>query len=200
MGYTNSTQMAKFATNTGVTDTVDAALGGVSPVGHYYRFDGPDVKTLLTSFDSGGQAGGPSDKGGAVHAAFVGASVTVNGVTYRGSDDLMVPYYNTSQRALISSNDLLVLKDAYGYTITDPNAFGTEYDTLDSNGLLRISTPGSGNNTITVTSSGSVVDISMTLGTPVAGADPSTIFTEFKRVDIIGIPSVVDLDLHPRWK
>ena len=72
MGFTNSTQMNKFVTNTGVLDTIDSNLDSPKDnpaVGHYYRFDGPDVKTLLTSFDSGGQSGGATDFGSPDHFA-----------------------------------------------------------------------------------------------------------------------------------
>ena len=105
--------------------------------------------------------------------------MTVGGITYLGADDLMTPFYSNGQRRLISNNDTLILKDVYGYTMADSGTYGTEYDTLDSSGLLRITPPGSGNNTISITSNGSAIDVSMTLGSPVAGADPNTIFTEF---------------------
>ena len=57
----------------------------------------------------------------------------------------------------VDANNPTPLKDAYGYTIQLPSVFGTYYDTLDSDGTLRINTPGNGNDIIAIDQSGSNV-------------------------------------------
>jgi hypothetical protein len=153
----------------GSVDTIDAPAS--TPPSTYWRFDGAHVKTLETSYDSGGQSGTQFNANGSQHHAPAGASATVNGVTYLGSDDLMTPYYSNNQRRLISDTDAWMLADAYGYSITLPSTFGTFYDTLDADGTLRINPPGNGNDLIALSHSGSNLVVGLQLGAPVAGAD-----------------------------
>ena len=187
--YAASSQIKALSTNTGVTDTLNTPV--VTPVNTntYWLFKGPSVSTLWTSYDSGGASGGASNAGGAQHAAPSGASATVNGVTYVGNYDLMNAFF--SNRSTMSDNDVLMLKDAYGYSVTLPDTFGTFYDTVDSSGLLRI-TGTSGADTITVSATANAVSVSMELGSPVAGIDPTGFFTStfFTSVTSIQINSL----------
>src|SRR5262249_13271851 len=68
-------------TNTKVADTISGSSNGFADAGFYWRFDGPSVKHLMTSFDSGGQSAVPADFGFGEHSAPPGASVTVNSTT-----------------------------------------------------------------------------------------------------------------------
>ena len=187
--YAASSQIKALSTNTGVTDTLNTPV--VTPVNTntYWLFKGPSVSTLWTSYDSGGASGGASNAGGAQHAAPSGASATVNGVTYVGNYDLMNAFF--SNRSTMSDNDVLMLKDAYGYSVSLPDTFGTFYDTVDSTGLLRI-TGTSGADTITVSATANAVSVSMELGSPVAGIDPTGFFTStfFTSVTSIQINSL----------
>src|SRR5262249_57976710 len=80
-----------------------------------------------TGFNSG--PGGGSDSKGGEHFAPADASWTSpSGVKYFGADDLMTPYYTSSQRRIISIADAFVRRDAYGYSVKNPAlALGTFY-------------------------------------------------------------------------
>jgi len=160
-------------TNTGVTDT--ASLIGPAPsfnpcttdpakvdantpicVGTYWDFNGPSIRHLMTSFDSGGQSGVPVDSGFGSHSATVGSSylrVTPLSVRqYVGADDLMNPYYQFGKRELIPNTMALILQDAYGYRINLPQKFATFYTVLnESTGELRVRGIDASNDVITVT-------------------------------------------------
>ncbi len=183
VGFSSSSSSTAFSSHTVKTstgDTVDPSLGGVAgPIGFYYRWNG-SVRTLLTSFDSGGQGGGgPVDSGSASHYAPPGSSVNFGGFTYYGADDLMTPYYYSGQRRLVSQNDITMLADAYGYTVTPAGYYGSHYDTLDNSGILRIKLPNSGNDTVTFTPSGANMYVSLGIGAGTTGADPSAITSVF---------------------
>jgi hypothetical protein len=182
VGLLPSTQMKALSTNTFNPDTIDSAKASppVAPaIGNYWRFDGGEIKPLLTSYDSGGGVISPFDANGPQHFAPAGASVTIGGTTYRGADDLMTPYYASSQRRLISENDIGMLLHAYGYTTQHAGYYGTQYDTLDADGTLRIQTPGVRDDQVIVTFSPGIVTVNLALGSPVLGADPSTITSVF---------------------
>ncbi len=181
MGFSPGTVFNARNTKTTTADSADPASNGVAgPIGFYYRFDGATTHGLLTSYDSGGQNSGPFDFGNAEHYAPAGTSVTVNGTTYFGADDLMTPYYLNSQRRQISQNDIGMLADAYGYTVNSGAAFGSMYDTLDSDGTLRIK-PALSNNgeQISVSAAGLYDTVTISGGSPVVGADPTTITSQF---------------------
>jgi hypothetical protein len=193
MGFDPNANTEKYSFNTNVVDTADSSLGGVNPpVGHYWAFHGPDGNLLVTDFNDLGNEQGQEDSG-PVHYAYAGAQVTSGGITYYGSDDLMVPYYSYDQRRQISRDDLIFLKDSYGYTVQTADYYGTAYDELDSNGELHISVPGTGGNVISVVNFGGNLTVTMTLGSPVVGADPSVLTSYFldssvSSVDIVGGP------------
>jgi hypothetical protein len=108
--------------NTGQPDTVD------SP-GTLFTFTGPDVQALLTSDDAVTQ-----DLGRAEHTAAVGNSYTdpATHTTYKGSVDAVNPRYLFGRRVLPSLTDVMILKDAYGYTVNPPPTFfaGTSSRTI----------------------------------------------------------------------
>ncbi len=198
MGFVGNGPEGLLVTNTNVSDTVDSNFGGVNPpVGTYWRFDGSAGHFLLTSFDSGGQSGTAINHGSPDHFADAGASYTSNGITYLGEDDLMTPYYSNSQRRQISQDDLAILQNSYGYTVQTADYYGTQYDTLDADGELHIGGPSTGNNTVKLSASGGNITVNLTLGSPVAGADPSTITSIFpasavSSIDITNAPGGTD--------
>jgi hypothetical protein len=106
-------QRSPFLRNTGQADTVDRP-------GALLTFTGPDVVMLLTSDD-----GDTADTGLAEHAARPGDSYTdpATGATYNGTVDVMNPIYAWGRRTLPSPADVLLLKDAYGYTVNMPSSF-----------------------------------------------------------------------------
>jgi hypothetical protein len=119
-----------------------------APVGYYYTFQGTNGFTaLLTSFNTPSQ-----DSQGCEHFAAAGATYTdmTTNITYYGADDLMTPYYTNSQRRIISDEDLGVLRDAYGYTVSLSDSvaqnqdgshyggLGTFYAVLDETGTLTL--------------------------------------------------------------
>jgi len=106
----------------GLPDTVD------SP-GTLFTFTGPDVQALLSSDEVASQ-----DLGRAEHLAAVGNSYTdpATYTTYRGSVDAVNPRYPYGRRVLPSLTDVLILKDACGYTVNLPLVlyFGTSAHTI----------------------------------------------------------------------
>ncbi|MCA9264081.1 MAG: hypothetical protein KDA60_09550, partial [Planctomycetales bacterium] len=115
------------ATGNGCT-TNDDSVTPILPkcVGRLWTFNGPSIKHLLTSFDSG--AGTPTDAGFPAHSAPPGTRfTTAGGTTYLGADDLMNPIYTRGQRWLIPDTTALMLQDAYGYQIRLPQTMATYY-------------------------------------------------------------------------
>jgi hypothetical protein len=111
-----------FLTNTHVTDN---AFG----VGTLFTFNGPSVQALFTSNNAGS---GGSDFGVALHTAEPSNTFTDSaGVTFFGAQDSGNATFEPGRRYLPSLVDSLVLKDAYGYSVTDPHKFGTFYANLD---------------------------------------------------------------------
>jgi hypothetical protein len=113
---------AGYLRNTGQPDTVD------SP-GTLFTFTGPDVRALLTSDEAASE-----DLGRAEHTAAAGNTYTdpVTHTTYTGSADAVNPRYLFGRRVLPSLTDVMILKDAYGYTANPPPSFfsGTSRQTI----------------------------------------------------------------------
>jgi hypothetical protein len=162
VGLGGDSQEKTLSTNTGVPDPAGA--------GTYWRFDGPSIKTLLTSAN-----GNPvGDYGGPLHRALGGQTYTFNGTTYYGADDSNNFSYSNNQRKLFSNADALMLKDIYGYTITLPETFGTYFALLQSNGTLLVrGGNGSSNDQINLWASGGNLFVSIDLGIdfPQTGTD-----------------------------
>lgn len=99
-----------------------AMADGVDRPGTLFTFTGPSVTALFTSDD-----GETTDTGRALHSARLGNSYTdsATGRRYSGTADLMNATYLYGRRMLPSEMIALVLKDVYGYTITNAPGFAT---------------------------------------------------------------------------
>jgi hypothetical protein len=104
-----------YLRNTGQPDTVD------SP-GTLFTFTGPDVQALLTSDEAASQ-----DLGRPEHMAAAGNTYSdpVTHITYSGSADPVTSRYLYGRRVLPTLTDVMILKDAYGYTVNTPPSFWT---------------------------------------------------------------------------
>ncbi len=152
--------------------------------GKLWLFDGPSIRHLMTSFDTGGATGSPVDSGFGDHSAFANTSINVNGTIFTGANDLMNPSFALGERRLIPQTMALILQDAYGYTIRNPadwperpvansgvGAYGMNFYAMlsRSSGQLLIR-GGAGNDIITVSSNGTTnLTVSVDLGLDVAG-------------------------------
>lgn len=120
-----------FVTDTGIADN---AHGGGN--GTFRVFNGPTVRHLMTSFNSG--SSGTASWGNVIHTAGLNADINFQGVQWRGSDDTGNATYFPS-RYLPSFADAHIFKDAYGYSIAEPMTFGTMYAIIDeTSGRLTI--------------------------------------------------------------
>jgi len=154
-----------YLSSTGQADVRD------SP-GLLWTFTGPSGNALLTTNNGGG---GGMDTGYANHVAFP-PNVYFG---YIGVADCGTAGGDSAIRYIPSKLMVNMLKDMYGYTVQDAYHYGTYYDTLDNSGKLRIVTPGSGNDQVSISSSGGIVTVNLVLGSPVLGADPTTITSIF---------------------
>lgn len=159
-----------FATNTGVNDNAE---GGGS-FGDFWVFDGPTVDHLMTSYNSGDQTA--ASWGNVVHSAGVRpTALNFAGQNWQGSEDAG----NASgggDRVLPSWAMAHVLSDAYGYSIIDPEQFGTFYANLNTNSnVLTVrggdsqTTGGVSNDIVHVSVEGSEIVVSVNVSNDVAG-------------------------------
>ncbi len=164
-------------TDTGITD--DSEGGGL---GNYWVFDGPSVTHLMTS-NNGGPGG--NDFGQVVHTAGKPGGAPNQPLTFnsafRGSRDLVGAddpgnaIYNFSQRTLVNDVLALVFQDAYDYSITLPQTFGTAYafmDEANSELIIRGGLGGS-NDDFEVSLDGTDVVVSVDIGNDIAGTGPN---------------------------
>jgi len=153
--------------------------------GNYWVFNGPSITALLTS-NNGGCGG--EDARRPVHMAEPRGNpnepITYGGLTVYGSRDLGNSFSDASLgRYLVSNLDALILQDAYGYTITQPETFGTFYALLNQTPnqpttgqlLIRGGQGGSYDN-IRLSRSGSDLIVSVDLGNDVPGTGPTDAF------------------------
>ena len=152
--------------------------------GKLWQFVGPNVQHLMTSFDSGGASGSPSDFGFGIHSAFANTTTSATGTTFVGANDLMNPIFGFGERRLIPQTLALMLQDAYGYTIRPPadwperpvtnsgvGVYGMNFYAMlnRSNGQLIVR-GGGGNDVINITTNGTTnLTVSIDLGEDVAG-------------------------------
>jgi hypothetical protein len=185
MGLSSNPAINAFVTDTGVVDNVNAPAS--VPASDLWRFDSPNVHTLWTAWNSTGGTGQPgSNRNGAQHSAPAGiVPIVQNNRTYYGFTDLMNASFTS--RSIITDTHALMLQDAYGYTITNPLTFGTFYDRLDVNGSLNITTPEGGPDTVKLEVIGSNLFVSMTLGSPIPGPDPTSFTSIFPLVTVKSI-------------
>ncbi len=175
MGLSSNDTINAFATDTAVTDTIN--MPASLPASTYYRFDSDHVHNLWTSWDSGGTPGTGTNTNGADHFANAGSQVTQAGRTYNGANALMNASYTFDCRGIIDDNLALMLQDAYHYDITLPSFFGTFYDHLDTDGKLVINTPGDGDDYVKLDVLDDSLFVTMTIGAPIPGIDPTTEYT-----------------------
>jgi hypothetical protein len=82
--------------------------------------------------------------------------------------------------------------DADGRCRTDPIQFGSFYDRLDASGTLEIRTPvGKSNDSLELQITGGNMLVSMTLGTPVRGADPGSFISVIPTNSITNSAAVI---------
>jgi len=167
--------------------------------GFLWRFDGPSIQYLFTSYnsaDADGQTLGV-DSGGPTHSAAAGQTVTENGITYFGSDNLGNPRYNFGARQLIPDTLALVLRDAYDYTTNDAADDGTFHALLQANGQLLIrggavSSAGlPSHDSFNIFKSGSNIVAEATLGNVVPGSQADNVLRS--SFPISGVTSILIL-------
>lgn len=170
--------LAGSITDTGLAD--DSEGDGT---GRYFVFDGPSVTHLMTS-NNGGPGG--LDAGRIIHSAGPDAGAPNQPVTFQsdyrgtrelvGTQDIINPVYEFGRRYLPTDYIALILHDAYGYSVTLPQTFGTFYATLiDSTGelLVRGRTSGDSDDTFTISRAGDSVRVSVDLGDDAPGSGPN---------------------------
>jgi hypothetical protein len=162
-------QTTGYATNTGVLDTP-----GQPALGYLWVFHGPSITHLTTSDNDG-----TSDAGGPEHTAYTNQTVTWQGQTLQGAEDLMNGGLGGSERRLIPAYVALMLHDAYNYTVAPVWSFPTIYITYNQttqNVLIRGS---SGPNADAITiepifvGTGTLIVATIAVGNPVPGTDPN---------------------------
>jgi hypothetical protein len=185
MGFYANAQVDKYVTDTGVKDKTSYGTnsnGTVNYAGDYYVFNGPTgFSALLTSFNSTPNGVGQNSNGGE-HFAAPGAQVAFNGKTYYGSDDLMNPLYQSGQRRLVSTDDVDVLRDAFGYTVQDPSsALGSFYSYVNPvTHTLTLTSRNDAASTDTFsigTTSDGYITTTVGIGNPVPGTGYTTPYT-----------------------
>jgi hypothetical protein len=210
---------AARTTNTNIPDTAEAGSSNTGSRGYFWVFQGPSIKHLLTS-NNGGSGG--SNWGSAVHAAGPGVPVSFGGDTYVGSQDIGNAVYEFSRRYIPNRAFSLMFKDAYNYSTEDPDKFGTFYAVYNEstrNILVRGGT-GVNNDTISISTSGSTLVVSVDPQNDVAGTGhlPGTgnlpaFVSEFDvsqvssitinsadgndTIDINGLPAGIALTINP---
>jgi len=160
-----------LATNTAVNDNAE---GGGS-FGDFWVFNGPTVDHLMTSYNSGDQ--NAASWGNVVHSAGVRPTpLNFGGQLWQGSEDAGNASYAGGQRILPSWAMAHVLRDAYGYSIIDPEAFGTFYANLNrTTGVLTVrggdAHSGSpiSNDQIFISTNGSTITVSVDVPVDVPG-------------------------------
>lgn len=123
-----------LATNTGIMDNAE----GGGNFGRFWVFQGPTVDHLMTSYNSGDATN--ASWGNVVHSAGVRATtLAFNGKQWQGSEDAGNALYSGNERTMPSWTMAHILRDAYGYSIIDPEQFDTFYANLNrTTGALTI--------------------------------------------------------------
>ena len=175
LGTSNNVGLAwrnnPFVTNTHQPDVRDAP-------GTLWTFDGPTISGLLTSNNGGG---GGTDTGLPVHVAYSPNQYFGPTKSYNGVADVGTAGGDAAIRYLPSKLMVHMLKDVYGYTIIEPETYGTFHAMLQSDGQLRIrgglptglNFPSS--DSIRVFASGANINVELDLGNEVAGTGISGI-------------------------
>ena len=153
------------------TNQSDTAEGG--GVGTFHVFQGDLISHLMTS-NNGGSGG--TDRGVPLHGAGPGVNVNFNAQTWIGAQDAMNASYEGSRRYLVPETSRLIMADAFGYTTTNAQQFGTGYANLNrSTGVLTVRGgdfhPGSPvtNDRIYITTQGSTIYVAVDPPADIAG-------------------------------
>src|SRR5207247_2371158 len=118
------------------------------------------------------------DWGGPVHTASSRNDIMFAGEHYVGTEDAGNALTTSKEREFPPEDVALMLKDAYGYTITRPSTIRNFYSVLDGNsgsatfGRLLIrggQMPAPSNDKIIVSQSGSFLTVSVDIGNDVPG-------------------------------
>ncbi len=160
-----------FLTNTNV---VDNAEGGGS-FGRFWTFNGPTVDHLMTTYNSGDATS--ASWGNIVHSAGIRSTqLSFGGQNWQGADDVGNAIFSGSERTIPSWAVAHVLRDAYGYSIADPEQFDTFYANLNrTTGALTVrggdfqDTGGVSNDDITINVDGSELVVSVNVSNDVPG-------------------------------
>ena len=133
LGVANNLPGLAWINNAFVANTHQADVRD-SP-GTLWTFDGPTISGLLTSNNGGG---GGTDTGLPVHVAYTPNQYFGPTKSYNGVADVGNAGGDAAIRYLPSKLMAHMLRDVYGYTIIEPENFGTFHAMLQSDGQLRI--------------------------------------------------------------
>ncbi|CAN5488325.1 hypothetical protein BH09PLA1_BH09PLA1_02220 [soil metagenome] len=156
-----------FVTPTGIRDNAE----GGGNFGYFSVFDGPNVDHLMTSYNGGDAT--DASWGNVIHTAGGGGNINFNSVNWRGAEDGGNAASN--ERDIPSWTVAQILADAYGYTIADPEQFGTMYASLNqSTGLLTIrgSDSATSSDLIILDQVGQNLRVTVDIGEDVPGTGP----------------------------
>lgn len=166
--------------NSGHNTQVTTSGTTCSGPGNFYEFSGPRIRHLITSHDSGG-----GDTGVPVHTAEpCGQFTAADGLVLSGADDVGNAFFERSRRYLPNNALGLILADVYGYSLVEPETFGTLYATLNGSELLvrggmansDTGTAATSGDVITITRSGGNITASVDVGNDVVGTGPTDEF------------------------
>jgi hypothetical protein len=161
-----------FVTNTNVMDNAE----GSGLYGRFWAFQGPTVDHLMTSYNSGDATN--ASWGNIVHSAGIRSTqLAWGGQNWQGQDDVGNAIFSSGERTIPSWPLAHVLRDAYGYSIVDPEVFDSFYANLNrSTGALTIrggdfhETGGISNDNIVVNVDGSELVVSVNVSNDVPGS------------------------------
>ena len=151
-------------TNTNITDNSEG--GGL---GTFWTFTGPSIRHLLTSNNAG-----PNGNvfGGGIHTAGPGADIDFGGFNWVGADDAGNVSYEFGRRYLVPDVLGLMFKDAYGYSVAPVGTRDSFYSVLNRDTgelLIRGGFRAGSSDDISVTVSGSNINVSVDVGDDVPG-------------------------------
>lgn len=192
LGVTSNTasrfQTGLFSTKLTFTGTTCAGPGDL------WRFDGPSVTALMTS-NNGGSGG--SDRTVPVHVAEPCSTFGA----LSGAEDAGNALFDGG-RYIPSNLGALILKDAYNYSVTMPETFGTFYATLNETTGELLVRGGDDNNasadTVIVNRAGDNLAVSVDIGNDVAGTGPADAFVSSFPVGEVSSVRVTTFDGNDR--
>ena len=130
---------------------VNTGLPSDRPGESLYTVTGPNIRSLL----AGGHIPTPRTPSSPENLYID----STTGQIYDGANDLMNPSRDNGLRRLISNRNALILKDAYGFTISNPESLNTFYANLDKTTRTLTIHGGSGSNFYTTGGIGASNDV-----------------------------------------